>query len=176
MKVLQLKLIFFYRKCSSCVFNSWTFDIQNTWNLFFVVANLRRCRCVSQLFWFSPCFVFKCEESVSGSVRYRPVWSLTPVFPFSLFALTGAGGHHGGPQGGGHPPVSRVLPSFLLTSSVPHTPPASLSDSPTLYTQLPFFLPPCQPWWAAPTPVLPAPHPPHVWRPRYWTDTQHIYG
>ena len=91
--------------------------------------------------------------------------------PFRFFS--GAGGHHRGPPGGGDPPVSRVLPSLLLSGPLPHAPPAPLPGSPSLHPQLSLFLPPCQSRGAAPPPVLPAPPSPHVRRSRYghadWT-------
>lgn len=86
------------------------------------------------------------------------------TFRISVFSA-GPGRYHGGPQSGGDPPVSRVLPSLLLSSPLPHTPPPPLSDSPSLHPQL--FLPPCQPRGAASSPVLPASPSPHVRRSRY---------
>lgn len=80
----------------------------------------------------------------------------------------GPGGYHGGPSSGGDPSVSGVLPALLLSSPLPHTPPPPLFGSSSLYSQL--FLPPCEPRGAAAPPVLPAPPPPHVRRPRYCPD------
>lgn len=94
--------------------------------------------------------------------------SLFPVLQTHVCpSPSGPGGHHGGPPGGGDPAVSGVLPSLLLPGALPHAPPAPLPGSPSLYPQLPLFLPACQPRGAAPAPVLPAPPPPHVRRPRY---------
>lgn len=113
------------------------------------------------------------DMSYMGVIRkwLGAMWCRLSLVSLSFFS--GAGGHHRGPPGGGDPPVSRVLPSLLLSGPLPHAPPAPLPGSPSLHPQLSLFLPPCQSRGAAPPPVLPAPPPPHVRRSRYghadWT-------
>lgn len=119
-------------------------------------------------YWSSDLFICYLEP-----VRWKHAdWNSSRIFNSSHNVFIspsppGARGQHRGPAGGGDPSVSRVLPPFLLSSSVPHTSPASLPDPPTLHPQLSHFLPPCQSWGDISTSVLPAPPSPHVRRPRY---------
>lgn len=114
---------------------------------------------------------FVCTSSTSHELWFSKFTGLTAIwkshcakFRISVFSA-GPGRYHRGPPSGGDPPVSRVLPSLLLSSPLPHTPPPPLSGSSSLHPQL--FLSPCQPRRAASSPVLPAPPSPHVRRSRY---------
>lgn len=113
--------------------------------------------------------------SLLGFLKMLFSCSVNPYLAF-LLSPTGAGRYHRGPPSGCDPPVSGVLPSLLLPSSLPHTSPAAIPASPSLHPQLSLFLSSRQPWGAASPSVLPTPPSPHVRRSRYscWLNTGHL--